>query len=172
MRGWAGLVSMLLLLAPACRRHGGAVDSPPLVGPLVATPASPPQVGAGGGFSCLLGRDGRVRCWGDNALGQLGAPGGGSSAGCYGEAYEDEIEFPGRCDPEPRVVAGLDQVRQLAVGGSHACALRPDDSVWCWGGNWQGELGVGNDPRVTPSCQHDVACARTPLPVLGVRARS
>jgi alpha-tubulin suppressor-like RCC1 family protein len=135
-------------------------------------PGPLPQVATGWSFSCLLARDGRVFCWGDNALGQLGASGRGKSEGCIGEAYEEEVEFPGRCDAEPRVVAGLDQVRELAVGHSHACALRRDGSVWCWGKNWQGQLGAGNDPRVTAACRDDVACARTPLPVPGIRARS
>lgn len=31
-----------------------------------------------------------------------------------------------------------------ASGAVHTCALRMDGSLWCWGGNQQGELGVGS----------------------------
>ena len=62
-----------------------------------------------------LSRDGHVRCWGDNALGRITGSGRGRPADCFGEAYLDEIEFPGRCSPRPQAVEGLDQVRQLAA---------------------------------------------------------
>jgi alpha-tubulin suppressor-like RCC1 family protein len=35
---------------------------------------------------------------------------------------------------------------QVAVGGSFACALRPDHSLSCWGLNDQGQLGLGSLP--------------------------
>ena len=31
----------------------------------------------------------------------------------------------------------------MAVGGSHACAVRVDGTLWCWGDNFGGALGVG-----------------------------
>jgi alpha-tubulin suppressor-like RCC1 family protein len=124
-------------------------------------------------FSCLLAKDGRVRCWGDNALGQLGAPARGSGANCFGEAHQDEVEFPGRCSPEPGLVEGLHEVKQLALGTDHACALRADGTVWCWGSNWQGELGVGAGPHAGVAvCRDDTECARAPVLVPGLRART
>src|SRR5262245_31833383 len=164
--------AVLLLAGAACKRPRHFLEPPPLTAPLLEMPGPLPQIAAAITFSCLLSRDGHVSCWGDNALGQLGAKGRGKSEHCIGEQYEEEVEFPGRCDSEPRVVPGLDEVRQLAVGGSHACALRRDGSVWCWGSNWQGELGVGKDPRVTAACRHDLPCARAPVPVPGIRARA
>ena len=161
-----------LVVAADCQRRDHSSDRSALIAPPVEMPEPLPQIATGVGFSCLLSRDGRVLCWGDNALGQLGASGRGRSENCTGEAYQQEVEFPGRCDAEPRVVTGLDQVRQLALGHSHACALRRDGSVWCWGSNWQGQVGVGKDARVTAACRDDVACARTPLLVPGIRARS
>ncbi len=40
----------------------------------------------------------------------------------------------------------------LGVGGHHACILRTDGRVWCWGWNTSGQVGDGtNDPdRLTP----------------------
>jgi len=168
-RIWLG-GAVCLLAGAACWRR--VPEPPPLTAALVEVPGPRPQIAASMTFSCLLSRDGHVICWGDNALGQLGEKARGKSEHCIGEQYEEEVEFPGRCDSEPRVVPGLDDVRQLAVGHDHACALRGDGSVWCWGGNWQGQLGLGKDPRVTPACRDDVACARIPLPVPGIRARS
>ena len=58
---------------------------------------------------------GTVGCWGENSYGTLG------------DGTTDT-----RTDPSN--VVGLDDVAQIARGGfGHACALRRDGSVWCWG---------------------------------------
>jgi alpha-tubulin suppressor-like RCC1 family protein len=33
--------------------------------------------------------------------------------------------------------------RAIAVGGAHSCAIRFDESLYCWGANESGQLGVG-----------------------------
>ncbi|MBI5513154.1 MAG: hypothetical protein HY909_05255 [Deltaproteobacteria bacterium] len=71
---------------------------------------------AGSDFTCALGRDGQVRCWGDNARGQLGR-------GPAGPAM----------DPTPAAVTGLTDVMDVAAMSAGACALRRDGTVWCWG---------------------------------------
>lgn len=40
----------------------------------------------------------------------------------------------------------------VSTGGNHACATRSDSSVWCWGNNTRGQLGLGNtvSPQTTP----------------------
>ena len=39
---------------------------------------------------------------------------------------------------------------QVSAGGSY-CAIATDDSLWCWGGNGYGELGLGDkEPRERP----------------------
>jgi alpha-tubulin suppressor-like RCC1 family protein len=45
--------------------------------------------------------------------------------------------------PTPDFVVGLDQVVSLAAGWGHACALRQNGSVWCWGSNDSGQVGDG-----------------------------
>jgi alpha-tubulin suppressor-like RCC1 family protein len=46
-------------------------------------------------------------------------------------------------------VVGLSKVNEIAVGFDHACALDQGGTVWCWGGNSNGQLGDGTvgDPR-------------------------
>ena len=35
-------------------------------------------------------------------------------------------------------------VAQVALGGAHTCAVKEDGSLWCWGANASGQLGVGD----------------------------
>jgi alpha-tubulin suppressor-like RCC1 family protein len=77
------------------------------------------QVAAGEAFACALDDDGVVRCWGDGASGQTGAPDPSPSG-------------------TPRVVAGLGPVKQIAVGTRHACALEKSGAVRCWGDDTNG----------------------------------
>jgi len=54
-------------------------------------------------------------------------------------------------------VAG--NVRELALGRQHSCALMKDGTVQCWGDNTQGQLGIGDPNTVTKT---------TPVPVPGL----
>lgn len=83
------------------------------------------EVHAGGTHACLLGREGRVSCWGDNHEGQLGD---GTRVG---------REFPGDVDQFEGAVA-------LSAGGAHSCAIFHGSIVKCWGENRYGQLGDGS----------------------------
>jgi alpha-tubulin suppressor-like RCC1 family protein len=65
-----------------------------------------------------------VRCWGDNQYGQLGDG-----------TNNDSIM------PEP--VVQLQDVKQVAGGEYHTCAVLNDGSVYCWGDNRNSQLGNG-----------------------------
>jgi alpha-tubulin suppressor-like RCC1 family protein len=82
------------------------------------------QVGAGLGYTCALSASGEVRCWGDNAYGQLGDGTGAPSL-------------------TPVLVSGLTDAVQLACGFYHACAVRRSGQVACWGSDFHGMLGDG-----------------------------
>ncbi|MCS6856681.1 MAG: hypothetical protein NZM37_03120 [Sandaracinaceae bacterium] len=76
-------------------------------------------------------------CWGRNHEGQLGRPGphercisGIEEFDCSSLAVA--LDFP---------MASM--IRDLAFGSSHACALLMDGSLYCWGSNRRGELGLG-----------------------------
>jgi hypothetical protein len=65
---------------------------------------------------------------------------------CWGD-YDGDSDFGGGAigdiDGQVRFIAGIDDAQAIASGVNHTCALRRDGTVWCWGGNWFGELADG-----------------------------
>jgi alpha-tubulin suppressor-like RCC1 family protein len=45
--------------------------------------------------------------------------------------------------------AALAQQR-VALGDDHQCAVQVDGTLWCWGGNFEGQLGLGFSGATTP----------------------
>lgn len=87
------------------------------------------QLAAGYQFTCAVLADRSVRCWGTNVYGALGRE--------LPDAAP-ETEVPGPVD-------GVADVVQLAAGLYHACVLRADGKVLCWGLNDRAQLGPGAD---------------------------
>ena len=82
-------------------------------------------IAAGADFSCAALASGTVTCWGDASVGQLG----------------DGRFAPG---PHPPVtVDALAGAITLSAFSQHACAVRSDGLLLCWGSNAQGQLGDG-----------------------------
>ena len=78
-----------------------------------------------------------MACWGQNDHGELGI-------GTLGP-------WPYPADRAIEPVVGLDHIVALSPGGYHTCAVRADGAVFCWGGNWAGQLGLGTiGYRTTP----------------------
>lgn len=98
-------------------------------------------IAAGEFFNCAITTGGAVACWGDNYDGQLGNL--------------------GTTDPDPFTLFAIDGlgsgVLDVSAGDDHACALRTDGSVRCWGRNGQGQLGDGSSTDRFP-----------PVPVAGL----
>jgi len=88
-------------------------------------------IAAGSGHTCVLTTGGAVLCWGDNASGQLGRK-------------TTTQKCPNSCSFSPLLVQGLPQVKALAGGPSHTCAVTVNGGVLCWGANGSGELGNGS----------------------------
>jgi hypothetical protein len=84
----------------------------------------PPLLGGGTNYACTLSAPGgSVQCWGDAAI----------IAGMFGSART-----------APATVPGVTNVVAFAGGWVHACALRNDGAVFCWGDNTYGVVGDPN----------------------------
>lgn len=85
--------------------------------------------------SCAILADGNVKCWGQNASGQLG----------YGD--NKKLGVPAATP----VSLGGSKARAIATGLAHTCVILEDDSVKCWGANSAGQLGYGDySSRLAP----------------------
>jgi alpha-tubulin suppressor-like RCC1 family protein len=97
------------------------------------------RVRAGQERTCALFAGGRVKCWGANAVGQLG----------LGDT-EDRGDGGGEMgDALPALAFGSGRVAtSLSLGDQHSCALLDDASVKCWGLNSFAQLGLPHrNPR-------------------------
>lgn len=95
----------------------------PVTGVTQMGPASFSSGSDVGAHTCAI-TNGQVRCWGDNAFGQLG----------------DGTQTD---SPTPVLVAGITDAVQIAMGRWHVCALHATGTVSCWGRNLDGEIGDG-----------------------------
>ncbi|MEZ4317186.1 MAG: MopE-related protein [Myxococcota bacterium] len=75
--------------------------------------------------TCAIDPTGTLMCWGVNSKGQLGV------------GNTTSVAYAGRM---PVVEPG--PWRAVSMGDQHVCALKTDDSLWCWGNNQHGELGA------------------------------
>lgn len=90
------------------------------------------QVVGGDDFVCALTGTGQVLCWGVGERGQLGS--GDRPPKCLATF----------CRAEPQPVGELGgAAAQVVAGHDHACALRGDGTVMCWGSNGRGQAGDG-----------------------------
>jgi hypothetical protein len=90
---------------------------------------------AGLNHTCALLADGRIRCWGDGGVGQLGHDattniGDGQGADLSIENAKD-VPLGGRA-------------LAVTAGAGHTCALLTTGTMRCWGTGTEGELGHGN----------------------------
>lgn len=93
-------------------------------------------VGAGGRQTCAILAGGAVKCWGHNDFGGLGQPDmepRGTSPETMGDALL------------PIDLGSNRLARDLGVGDFSTCALLNDGTVKCWGSNFGGELGYGDE---------------------------
>jgi hypothetical protein len=97
---------------------------------------SPSQVGDGREWAAVacgsyhtmaLKRDGTLWSWGNNDTGQLGRP----------VSAEHPARIPGQ-------VGTADDWTAIDCGGYHSVALRSDGTLWAWGNNGWGQLGLGD----------------------------
>ncbi len=78
--------------------------------------------------SIAIRSDGTVWAWGDNSYGQLGRDTGGLASST------------------PAQVMSISDVAAIAGGEYHTIAAKSDGTVWTWGLNDNGQLGIGPSP--------------------------
>jgi alpha-tubulin suppressor-like RCC1 family protein len=87
-----------------------------------------------------------------NSLHQLGFP---STTSCSS----------GECTTTPTRVPGLENVRQIALGSAHACALHGDGTVDCWGASDEGQTAAPSSSWIACGKLSLRRCVPTPTKV-------
>lgn len=90
------------------------------------------SVATGQDHSLALRSDGTVWAWGNNKWGDLG----NGDANTASSAVPVEVLGPGGTGNLSGIVA-------IAGGDNYSMALKADGTVWAWGKNTEGELGIG-----------------------------
>ena len=93
-------------------------------------------------FSCALLSSGKVQCWGNNTLGELG----------HGTSTAYLSQRPNAIGPVE--LSANAKAISIAPSSSMACALLTTDEVQCWGHNALGALGIGSTDPVIASSSH------------------
>ncbi len=128
-----------------CYRIGGAVicigsnnngqigngTTSPITAPFQPFSADVTRLDLAGNQSCAIEGSGRLYCWGRNVEGQIGV-------GSSGE--NNYVTTPTLID--------VGNVKDIALGYQHMCALTTDDRLLCWGANNHGQVGLGMESPV------------------------
>jgi alpha-tubulin suppressor-like RCC1 family protein len=109
-------------------------------------------VSAGANHTCAIKKDGSLWCWGWNGSGQLGL-------GDYAQ----------RLIPEKVMALSTTPVVSVSAGDAHTCAVDQDKSLWCWGWNGSGQLGLGDTDTAQRLIPEKVMALST-TPVVSVSA--
>lgn len=89
------------------------------------------SLSAGNSHTCAeIASPSRVRCWGNNVSGQLAR---------LWPTLPLETS-----SPEAQNVASINTPAGVAAGLAHSCSVLTDNTVWCWGENFDGQLGNGS----------------------------
>ncbi len=99
---------------------------------------SQPTLGNGDRSCAVISPTGTVKCWGDNALGEMGLGTAGTDS-LTPTAITKDIDSSPFAD-----------VDDLALGGWHTCARKKNGKVFCWGQDQSGAIGDNSvDPNGT-----------------------
>jgi len=113
------IVGMMVVALPVTLQSPQRANAAPMTGFS--------RVETNGNFTCALKSDTTVWCWGKNGSGQLG---------------------DGTTTDRSRPVQVADLTGAVSVdtgGNDFACALKSDETMWCWGSNGTGQLGDGTN---------------------------
>ncbi len=95
------------------------------------------SVRAGGSHTCATNTAGEIWCWGSNMSGQIG----------------DNTQTTGSTDNNrttPVKVGSDTDWASVTSGDQHTCGAKTDGTLWCWGSNAKGKLGINSTPAAVP----------------------
>jgi alpha-tubulin suppressor-like RCC1 family protein len=111
----------------------------PVIGPDGASPlGNVKQISVGQRHVCAILMNGQLYCWGDNEYGQIGNGIGGASQTA---AAPTAVCASGTGCSTPLTAV------TVAAGGLSTCATTPGNSVYCWGSNFFGQIGIPSPPQ-------------------------
>jgi filamentous hemagglutinin family protein len=145
----AGLTASTLYsyTVAACNGEGNcsAQSAPKAITTLAETASMvvTPQVAVGGMHTVAIKADGTLWAWGNSFYGQLGD---GSTVAEYSRSSPVQI--------------GTGYIA-VAAGYYHTIALKADGSLWTWGGNYAGQLGIGTSDYLIHSTPIQIATGFT-----------
>jgi alpha-tubulin suppressor-like RCC1 family protein len=99
--------------------------------------------GYNGEAACAINGSGSVWCWGYGNYGELG----------NGSTFNYPYAKPVLTAAGSSQLTGVDQ---MSVAEDHTCAHKTDNTVWCWGSNSEGQIGVGTSSSSNPSYLYPV----------------
>ena len=94
------------------------------------------RIAAGDKHTCAIAVNDIIWCWGDNQFSQLGS-----------SALPD---LPSLIPVQTSVLPGSRIAQRIVAGANHTCVLATDGTVWCWGDNGWGALGVSGGTQADP----------------------
>lgn len=112
------------------------------------------DLAAGGVQACVVLQTGGVKCWGqvktpawgsgvlpENVqAGSAAEVAAGPARGCARQRGQFPVCWE-ELGTQPPDLQNVQNVREIVVGTSHACALVEGGNVWCWGDDRKGQLG-------------------------------
>ena len=94
------------------------------------------RIAAGDKHTCAISLNNSIWCWGDNTFSQIGTS---TFSGDFSLVPIQASALPGSRIAK-RIVAGM----------NHTCVLATDGTVWCWGDNGYGSVGVVGGNQQNP----------------------
>jgi alpha-tubulin suppressor-like RCC1 family protein len=97
------------------------------------------RIAAGLAHTCAIAQNNTIWCWGDNSLSQLGS-----------SAYNTITDSLSVVPVQTAALGGGRIAQRIVAGANHTCVLATDGTVWCWGDNGYGSIGVTGGNQANP----------------------